>query len=1108
MTQHLYPFLSLYVLYYCLQVDFNPKDSNTFASASLDHTIKVWGLNTSSPHFTLEGHQQGVNSVSYFPGGDKPYLVSGSDDRTVRVWDYQTKACLAVLEGHQSNVSSVCFHPRLPYILSGGEDGALFVWHSGIYKREASYFLGMDRLWSVACLPGTNYVALGYDEGTLAIKLGNDEPVISMDSTGKVIYARNKDVYRTRVGRTATPAINVPGGIISTNDGDPMPLGGELKATWESFPTSIKHSPNGRHIAAVEGGEFVIYTAMTLTSHQQGHGSAVEFVWNSTGNAFATRDYGSKVKAFKMDVKEVKEQYAFHPAYTVESIFGGQLLGVRSSEYIDFFDWTDRRFIRRIDVVPRKVYWSESGELVVLACENTYYVLRYNKDLVTRFAEEGVDTPDEGIEGAFVLELEVDERVKSGSFMGDCFIYTNSAKKLNYYVGGEVITLTHMGKPGYVLGYLPRESKVYVVDKNYNLYSYTLLLDVLVFQAAIVRGDLPAAQAALERIPDQRTKLARFLEARGLKEMALSVTEDPDHKFELALAVGKLDIAHGIAVEQDVVSKWRQLGDAALNAFNLKLAAECYTGAKDFASLLLLYSSVGHRTGLARTAQLAKEAGQHNVAFTSLFALDDIAGCVDLLCSDKRAPEAALLARTYEPSLIDKAVSQWKAQLLAVASGGSSSSSSSSSPTSSSSKASDDVSDTKSSSSNAHGKASYLAVAQSLASPSQNKDMFPDYEFALQAEQAWKRYLSSASVSSLAYPMYANAVLNPPTSSEGSPANASAASGGAITSIARNYVAELKAGKTIGPLRFGGSQSPSTSPTSTTPPSSSSSSSVSSSSPSPTTPVVTTTAPASTASTSTPETTSPAAVSSSTETKTSPVTTPSTTTSTTTSQPTTTNAPTSSTSVPLPTTTTTPPVRPSTLNAASSPNSPSTSSTPTSSTAPATTTTPTSSIAPAALIRPTPAVTSAANTSTPTLASTTTTATTIPTPAPLPLTKPAPLPALNPLARPLNGAPAPLPTLPGLAPVPKPISDSTTSSTPVRPSPLSRTVPPTAATTTSTAAPAPLPVTAPAPLPATAPAPSTATSTTSNVPATVTASSAKLEELTAKLGALDDDWDV
>lgn len=46
--------------HYVMHVVFNPKDMNSFASASLDKTIKVWALNSSSANFTLEGHSKGI----------------------------------------------------------------------------------------------------------------------------------------------------------------------------------------------------------------------------------------------------------------------------------------------------------------------------------------------------------------------------------------------------------------------------------------------------------------------------------------------------------------------------------------------------------------------------------------------------------------------------------------------------------------------------------------------------------------------------------------------------------------------------------------------------------------------------------------------------------------------------------------------------------------------------------------------------------------------------------------------------------------------------------------------------------------------------------------
>ena len=62
-------------------------------------------MGSNEAHFTLEGHEKGVNCVEYFVGGEKPYLVSGGDDKLVNPAGSRAFAAAAP----QPMVSTHCF---------------------------------------------------------------------------------------------------------------------------------------------------------------------------------------------------------------------------------------------------------------------------------------------------------------------------------------------------------------------------------------------------------------------------------------------------------------------------------------------------------------------------------------------------------------------------------------------------------------------------------------------------------------------------------------------------------------------------------------------------------------------------------------------------------------------------------------------------------------------------------------------------------------------------------------------------------------------------------------------------------------------------------------
>lgn len=109
-------------------------------------------------------------------------------------------------------------------------------------------------------------------------------------------------------------------------------------------------------------------------------------------------------------------------------------------------DWESQELIRRIEIQPKNVYWSENGELACISTEDSYFILKYNAEAVAHATETKEGISEDGVDEAFDVLGEVQESVKTGVWVGDCFIYTNGVNRLNYYVGGEIVTISHLDR--------------------------------------------------------------------------------------------------------------------------------------------------------------------------------------------------------------------------------------------------------------------------------------------------------------------------------------------------------------------------------------------------------------------------------------------------------------------------------------------------------------------------------------------------------------------------------------------------------------------------------------------------------------------------------------
>lgn len=127
----------------------------------------------------------------------------------------------------------------------------------------------------------------------------------------------------------------------------------------------------------------------------------------------------------------------------------------------------------------RHVFWNEAGTLVCLATEDSYFILQVDIGMIQNALATKQQLSEDGIEEAFDVSSrdrsfhdlsvqflrspqvlgEVNEAVRTGLWVGDCFIYTNSVNRINYYVGGEIVTISHLDRTMYLLGYVPKDNR-------------------------------------------------------------------------------------------------------------------------------------------------------------------------------------------------------------------------------------------------------------------------------------------------------------------------------------------------------------------------------------------------------------------------------------------------------------------------------------------------------------------------------------------------------------------------------------------------------------------------------------------------------------------------
>jgi hypothetical protein len=163
-------------------------DSTVLASASMDHTIRLWDVETGQLRRTLGGHSAVVYSVAF--SSDSTVLASASMDHTIRLWDVETGQLRRTLGGHSAVVYSVAFSPDSTVLASASEDHTIRLWdvETGQLRRTLGGHSGV--VYSVAFSPDSTVLASASEDYTIRLwDIETGQPRRALKGHSKVVYS-------------------------------------------------------------------------------------------------------------------------------------------------------------------------------------------------------------------------------------------------------------------------------------------------------------------------------------------------------------------------------------------------------------------------------------------------------------------------------------------------------------------------------------------------------------------------------------------------------------------------------------------------------------------------------------------------------------------------------------------------------------------------------------------------------------------------------------------------------------------------------------------------------------------------------------------------------
>lgn len=221
-------------------VAFSP-DGQLLASASDDHTVKLWRVSDGALLATLEGHYEEVTSVAFSHNGEM--LASGSMDRTINLWSVSDRTLIRTMGGNEF-ILGISFSPDDAFLTSGGgySTNEIKVWRLSDGELLSITHDQLGSTNSVAYSPDGQFLAAGKANSVATLRNLTTWEVRWLGHRGSVnfvAFSPDGQHLATASDDKSTGLWQVAGGVLLFSLNGPS-----------GFVKSVGFSPNGQTVIA------------------------------------------------------------------------------------------------------------------------------------------------------------------------------------------------------------------------------------------------------------------------------------------------------------------------------------------------------------------------------------------------------------------------------------------------------------------------------------------------------------------------------------------------------------------------------------------------------------------------------------------------------------------------------------------------------------------------------------------------------------------------------------------------------------------------------------------------------------------------------------------